>query len=59
MLLRSLRREATGRSQDVKLIAELVTQGCNDHFLERMASRLSHEPGVVAVTWQVEHHAGL
>jgi putative Mg2+ transporter-C (MgtC) family protein len=33
--------------------AELVTQEQNDAFLEQIVSRLSLEPGVIAVRWRI------
>jgi putative Mg2+ transporter-C (MgtC) family protein len=53
LLLKSLRREAVGDSPNVKLLAEIFASGRNDRLIERIASRISLEQGVNAVTWSV------
>ena len=52
LLLKSLRREAVGDSSNVRLLAEIVANGRNDRLIERIASRISLEQGVNAVTWR-------
>jgi putative Mg2+ transporter-C (MgtC) family protein len=37
----------------VSVEAELVTQERNDAFLEQTVSRLSLEPGVIAIRWRI------
>jgi putative Mg2+ transporter-C (MgtC) family protein len=53
LLLKSLRREAVGDSTNVRLLAEIAANGRNDRQIERIASRVSLEQGVSAVTWRV------
>jgi putative Mg2+ transporter-C (MgtC) family protein len=52
--LRSLYSEDLEDKPDqVSVEAELVTQERNDAFLEQIVSRLSLEPGVIAIRWRV------
>ncbi|MEN9255215.1 MAG: hypothetical protein Q6K26_10090, partial [Gloeomargarita sp. SZTDM-1c_bins_89] len=52
--LRSLYSEDLEDKPDrVSVEAELVTQERQDAFLEQVVSRLSLEPGVLAVQWRV------
>jgi len=51
--LRSLHSEDLETSDRVEVEADLVTQDCNDTFLEQIVSRLSLEPEVSAVTWRI------
>ncbi|MCS6812856.1 MAG: MgtC/SapB family protein [Cyanobacteria bacterium] len=52
--LRSLYSEDLEDTPDrVSVEAELVTQERNDAFLEQMVSRLSLEPGVIAIRWRI------
>lgn len=54
LLLKSLRREALADSPNVKLLAEISANGRNDRLIERIASRVSLEQGVSAVTWRAQ-----
>ncbi len=52
--LRSLYSEDLEDTPDrVSVEAELVTQERNDAFLEQIVSRLSLEPGVIAIRWRI------
>ncbi|PZV18757.1 MAG: hypothetical protein DCF20_01455 [Pseudanabaena sp.] len=52
--LRSLFSEDMNDHPDrVSVEAEMVTQERNDSFLEQVVSRLSLEPGVLAVSWRI------
>jgi len=52
--LRSLYSEDLEEKPDqVSVEAELVTQERNDAFLEQIVSRLSLEPGVIAIRWRI------
>ncbi|HIK55245.1 MAG TPA: MgtC/SapB family protein [Synechococcales cyanobacterium M55_K2018_004] len=52
--LRSLYSEDLEETPDrVSVEAELVTQERNDAFLEQIVSRLSLEPGVIAIRWRI------
>jgi putative Mg2+ transporter-C (MgtC) family protein len=52
--LRSLCSEDLEDTPDrVSVEAELVTQERNDAFLEQIVSRLSLEPGVIAIRWRI------
>lgn len=52
--LRSLYSEDLEDTPDrVSVEAELVTQERNDLFLEQIVSRLSLEPGVIAIRWRI------
>lgn len=52
--LRSLFSEDIENHADrVSVEAEMVTQERNDSFLEQVVSRLSLEPGVLAVSWRI------
>lgn len=52
--LRSLYSEDLEEMPDrVSVEADLVTQERNDAFLEQMVSRLSLEPGVLAIRWRI------
>jgi putative Mg2+ transporter-C (MgtC) family protein len=52
--LRSLYSQDLENTPDrVSVEAELVTQEQNDAFLEQIVSRLSLEPGVIAVRWRI------
>ncbi len=52
--LRSLYSEDLEDTPDrVSVEAELVTQERNDVFLEQIVSRLSLEPGVIAIRWRI------
>lgn len=52
--LRSLHSENLEDNPDhVNVEAELVTQERNDAFLEQIVSRLSLEPGVIAIRWRI------
>jgi putative Mg2+ transporter-C (MgtC) family protein len=52
--LRSLYSQDLENTPDrVSVEAELVTQERNDAFLEQIVSRLSLEPGVIAVRWRI------
>lgn len=57
LLLKSLQKEALGDQGGARLLAEIVTQGRNDRQIERIASRLSLEPGTSAITWRVHGHS--
>lgn len=52
--LRSLYSEDLEDTPDrVSVEAELVTQERNDAFLEQIVSRMSLEPGVIAIRWRI------
>ncbi len=51
LMLRSLRSESLGESRTVRVEAALLTEGRQDRLVEQIASRLSMEPGVTAVSW--------
>ncbi len=51
LMLRSVRSENLGESRTVRVEAELLTEGRQDRLIEQIASRLSMEPGVTAVSW--------
>jgi len=53
LMLRSLHSENVAESNTVRVQAQLVTDGRQDRRIEQLASRLSIEPGVTAVSWQV------
>lgn len=54
LILRSLFSEdMTDQPDRVSVEAEMVTQERNDSFLEQVVSRLSLEPGVLAVSWRI------
>ena len=57
MLLRSLQREPVEGTPQVRVTAEVVTQGRADRHIERMVSRLSLEQGTSAISWKVHVHA--
>lgn len=52
LMLRSLRSENIAGSSNVRVEAELMTDGRQDRRIEQVASRLSIEPGVTSITWQ-------
>jgi putative Mg2+ transporter-C (MgtC) family protein len=51
--LRALHSEDVEAEGKVQIRATLLGQGFQDQALERVVSRLSLEPGVTAVTWEV------
>jgi len=53
LMLRSLHSENVAGSNTVRVQAQLVTGGRQDRRIEQLASRLSIEPGVTAVSWQI------
>jgi putative Mg2+ transporter-C (MgtC) family protein len=52
LMLRSLNSEHVAGSSDVRVEAELVTEGRQDRRIEQIASRLSIDPGVTSMRWQ-------
>ena len=57
--MRALHSEDVDAAGKVEIRATLVGQGPQDLALERIVSRLSLEPGVSAVSWELagEDHA--
>jgi putative Mg2+ transporter-C (MgtC) family protein len=53
LMLRSLRSENVDGSNNVRVQAQLITDGRQDRRVEQLASRLSIEPGVTSVSWQI------
>lgn len=51
--LSSLSEDLEESTDRVKVEAEIVTQEPSEGFLEQIISRLSLEPGVIAVRWRV------
>jgi putative Mg2+ transporter-C (MgtC) family protein len=51
--LRALHSEDTEPAGKIQVRATLIGQGPQDAALERVVSRLSLEPGVTAITWEV------
>ena len=58
LVLRSLTSEDVEHTGLVEVRAELLSVGRQDATLEQFVSRLSLEPSVSAVSWEVVHHAG-
>lgn len=52
LMLKSLRSENIAGSNNVRVEAELMTDGRQDRRIEQIASRLSVEPRVTSITWQ-------
>ena len=52
LMLRSLDSENVAGSSNVRVEAELTTDGRQDRRIEQVASRLSIEPGVTSIRWQ-------
>jgi putative Mg2+ transporter-C (MgtC) family protein len=53
LTLRSLHSEDTDSQDRVEVRAELVSQGGHDNEVEQAVTRLSLEPGVSTVRWEV------
>ena len=53
LMLRSLHSENVAGSSTVRVEAELVTEGRQDRRIEGVASRLSIEPGVTSISWDI------
>lgn len=52
LMLRSLHSENVADSSNVRVEAELFTDGRQDRRIEQVASRLSIEPSVSSISWQ-------
>lgn len=52
-LLKSLRSENVAGSDRVEVEADVVSQGGNDRTVEQIASRLSMEPSISAISWEI------
>jgi putative Mg2+ transporter-C (MgtC) family protein len=59
LLFKSLRRETDDDQTNIRIAVEIVTQGRNDRLIERVASRLSLENGIRAVTWRLHGEAAV
>jgi uncharacterized membrane protein YhiD involved in acid resistance len=53
LLLKALRSEDLADSHTVRVRAEVVTTGRSDHVIEEITSRLSMEPGIRAISWEI------
>jgi putative Mg2+ transporter-C (MgtC) family protein len=53
LMLRALRSEDTANPPNVNVHADLLTDGRGDRIIEQVCSRLSMEPGVTAVSWEI------
>lgn len=45
--------KVSGSAEFIVGTSKLVTQECNDTFLEQMVSRLSLEPSVIVIRWRI------
>jgi putative Mg2+ transporter-C (MgtC) family protein len=52
LMMRSLDSENVAGSSNVRVEAELITDGRQDRRIEQVASRLSIEPGVTSIRWE-------
>jgi putative Mg2+ transporter-C (MgtC) family protein len=52
LILRSLRSNNIAGASNIRVEAELMTDGRQDRRIEQVASRLSIEPGVTSISWQ-------
>ena len=53
LLLKALRSEDMGDSHQVRVKADVLLTGRSDKVIEEITSRLSMEPGVRAISWEV------
>jgi putative Mg2+ transporter-C (MgtC) family protein len=57
LMLRALRSEDLNGEGKIQVRAELVSPGRSDDVVERIASRLSYEPSVSTLSWQITEMA--
>lgn len=53
LMLKALRSEDIGDSHQVRVEADVLMTGRRDKVIEEITSRLSMEPGVRAISWEI------